>query len=172
VFSHLKLCLPITTNSRYVASIVQMLIALPKFQLQSYTATHHPGPPPPHPPSEEVKKSVSSTGDPVKAEIMDDIDKKIAVAGSVLSPNDCLFCPLVLISLESNLTHMSSRHLLFILDAEYLIDITGLITYLGEKIAVSNVCIYCSDKGRDFRTLEAVRKHMINKSALQDCVSV
>jgi pre-60S factor REI1 len=126
--------------------------------------TAHAGPPLPRPPSEEVKKSVGSTGDPVKDEIMDDIDQKIAAAGSVLSPNDCLFCPLVSISLESNLTHMSSRHSFFIPDSEYLIDITGLITYLGEKIAVGNVCIYCSDKGRDFRTLEAVRKHMIDKS--------
>ncbi|KAF9246597.1 hypothetical protein BU15DRAFT_58610 [Melanogaster broomeanus] len=38
---------------------------------------------------------------------------------------------------------------------------------LGEiaetKIAVGNVCIYCNGKGRELRTLEAVRKHMIDK---------
>jgi pre-60S factor REI1 len=59
---------------------------------------------------------------------------------------------------------MSTAHSFFIPDADYLVDITGLITYLGEKIAVGNVCIYCNGKGREFRTLEAVRKHMLDKS--------
>jgi pre-60S factor REI1 len=59
---------------------------------------------------------------------------------------------------------MSGEHSFFIPDLEYLTDPTGLITYLGEKIAVSNVCIYCNGKGREFRTLDAVRKHMIDKS--------
>ena len=45
-----------------------------------------------------------------------------------------------------------------------LVDPTGLITYLGEKLAVGNVCIYCNGKGREFRTLDAVRKHMVDKS--------
>jgi len=58
---------------------------------------------------------------------------------------------------------MSIGHSFFIPDADYLVDITGLIAYLGEKIAVGNVCIYCGGKGRQFRTLDAVRKHMIDK---------
>ncbi|KAJ8696504.1 pre-60S factor rei1 [Pleurotus ostreatus] len=33
----------------------------------------------------------------------------------------------------------------------------------AEKIVVGNFCIYCNEKGRDFRTLEAARKHMIDK---------
>jgi pre-60S factor REI1 len=92
------------------------------------------------------------------------IDEKIAAARSRLSPAHCLFCTQDYGSLEENLTHMSTAHSFFIPDAEYLIDISGLISYLGEKIAVGNVCIYCNDKGREFRTLEAVRKHMADKS--------
>jgi pre-60S factor REI1 len=92
------------------------------------------------------------------------LDEKIAAARSRLSPAHCLFCTHVASSFEDNLTHMSSEHSFFIPDAEYLIDITGLITYLGEKIAVGNVCIYCNGKGREFRTLDAVRKHMVDKS--------
>jgi pre-60S factor REI1 len=92
------------------------------------------------------------------------LDEKIAAARSRLSPAHCLFCTLVSSSFEDNLTHMSSEHSFFIPDAEYLIDITGLIAYLGEKIAVGNVCIYCNGKGREFRTLDAVRKHMVDKS--------
>jgi pre-60S factor REI1 len=59
---------------------------------------------------------------------------------------------------------MSSAHSFFIPDTEYLIDVHGLIVYLGEKIAVGNICIYCNGKGREFRTLEAVWRHMVDKS--------
>lgn len=48
-------------------------------------------------------------------------------------------------------------------DVDYLTDLPGLIAYLGEKIAVGNVCIYCNEKGRAFRSAEAVRKHMVDK---------
>ena len=59
---------------------------------------------------------------------------------------------------------MSSEHSFFIPDAEYLVDPTGLITYLGEKLAVGNACVYCNRKGRTFRTLDTMRKHMVDKS--------
>ena len=59
---------------------------------------------------------------------------------------------------------MSLVHSFFIPDAQFLIDLPGLILYLGEKIAVGNVCIYCNQKGREFRSIEAVRKHMVDKS--------
>jgi len=92
------------------------------------------------------------------------IDQKIAAARTRLSTSDCLFCPNTSASLEENLTHMSLSHSFFVPDAEYLVDLPGLITYLGEKIAVGNVCIFCNAKSREFRTLEAVRKHMADKS--------
>ncbi|KAF9227481.1 hypothetical protein BS17DRAFT_748096 [Gyrodon lividus] len=92
------------------------------------------------------------------------IDAKIAAARSKLSPSSCLFCTHSSSSLEDNLSHMSSSHSFFVPDAEYLVDITGLITYLGEKVTVGNVCIYCNGKGRELRTLEAARKHMIDKA--------
>ena len=59
---------------------------------------------------------------------------------------------------------MSAIHSFFIPDAEYLVDLPGLIAYLGEKIAVGNVCIFCNEKGREFRSVDAVRKHMTDKS--------
>src|ERR1700733_3747196 len=93
------------------------------------------------------------------------LEEKIAAARSRLSPLHCLFCAHTSSSsLEDNLTHMSSEHSFFIPDAEFLVDPTGLITYLGEKLAVGNVCIYCNGKGREFRTLDAVRKHILDKS--------
>ncbi|PPQ99717.1 hypothetical protein CVT24_009700, partial [Panaeolus cyanescens] len=103
----------------------------------------------------------------VEADEEDDLEKtieeKIAAARSRLSTSNCLFCPHTSQTLEDNLTHMSLVHSFFIPDAEYLVDIAGLITYLGEKIAVGNVCIHCNDKGREFRSMDAVRKHMVDK---------
>ncbi|KAF7971218.1 hypothetical protein HWV62_21622 [Athelia sp. TMB] len=97
-------------------------------------------------------------------EVNQTIDEKIAAARSRISSIQCLFCPETSSSLAANLTHMSAAHSFFVPDAEYLIDLPGLINYLGEKIAVGNVCIYCNGKGREFRTLDAVRKHMLDKS--------
>lgn len=108
--------------------------------------------------------SLSVRPDATEDEVNATIDQKIAAARSRLSPSHCLFCPIVSSSLQSNLSHMSQMHSFFIPDADYLVDATGLITYLGEKIAVGNICIYCNTRSREFRTLEAVRKHMIDKS--------
>ncbi|KAJ7346475.1 C2H2 type zinc-finger-domain-containing protein [Mycena albidolilacea] len=103
-------------------------------------------------------------GDASDSEVNQTIDEKIAAARARLSSNSCLFCSYESAVLDDNLTHMSTAHSFFIPDAEYLIDIQGLISYLGEKIAVGNVCIYCNGKGKEFRTLEATRKHMLDKS--------
>jgi pre-60S factor REI1 len=89
------------------------------------------------------------------------IDAKISAARSRLSPTSCLFCSVTSPSIASNLTHMASVHSFFIPDAEYLISVSGLIAYLGEKVAVGNYCIYCNG---EFRSLAAVRNHMLDKS--------
>ena len=113
-------------------------------------------------PSNGVSLNVDADAD--EDDVNQTLDQKIAAARSRLSPSHCLFCPATSSSLEDNLTHMSVEHSFFIPDAEYLVDLTGLVVYLGEKVAVGNVCIYCNDKGREFRTLDAVRKHMLDKS--------
>ncbi|KAF9264238.1 hypothetical protein L218DRAFT_258042 [Marasmius fiardii PR-910] len=114
--------------------------------------------------SETLPVSLVADEDADEDEVNQTIDQKIAAARSRLSNTHCLFCPIVSSNLEENLSHMSSAHSFFIPDFDYLVDLPGLITYLGEKIAVGNVCIYCNGKGREFRTLDAVRKHMIDKS--------
>ena len=56
---------------------------------------------------------------------------------------------------------MAKAHSFFIPDAEFLVDAPGLLQYLGDKISVANVCIYCNGKGKSFHSLEAVRAHMV-----------
>ncbi|KAI9461203.1 C2H2 type zinc-finger-domain-containing protein [Lactarius psammicola] len=116
------------------------------------------------PPAAPASESLPNAADDLDDESALTLDEKIAAARSRLSPTNCLFCVHVSSSIADNLLHMSGEHSFFIPDIEYLTDPTGLITYLGEKIAVGNVCIYCNGKGREFRTLDAVRKHMIDKS--------
>ena len=118
--------------------------------------------PPTH--SESASGQSDADDDDLDDENAATLDEKIAAARSRLSPLHCLFCTHTSSSFEDNLTHMSTDHSFFIPDAEYFVDPTGLITYLGEKLAVDNVCIYCNGKGREFRTLDAVRKHMVDKS--------
>ncbi|KAI0743798.1 C2H2 type zinc-finger-domain-containing protein [Daedaleopsis nitida] len=99
--------------------------------------------------------------DATEEEINQTIDEKIAAARARLSPKQCLFCTAPSSeTMEENLTHMSIAHSFFIPDAEFLVDLVGLVTYLGEKTAVGNTCIYCNS---EFRTLDAVRKHMHDK---------
>lgn len=59
---------------------------------------------------------------------------------------------------------MTHVHSLFIPDIEYISDLPGLIKYLGEKISVTNVCLLCNGRGRAFKSMEAVRGHMVDKS--------
>lgn len=81
----------------------------------------------------------------------------------VLSLEDCMFCSVRSDSLESNLMHMTSTHGFFIPDAEYLVDLQGLVTYLQNKITRYHWCLTCNGKGRSFYSTEAVRGHMTGK---------
>jgi pre-60S factor REI1 len=93
----------------------------------------------------------------------DDITDRLATARRRIKTTTCLFCSTDSLNLDDNLTHMSRQHSFFIPDREHLIDISGLLGYLGEKIVIGNICLFCPDGGREFSSLEAVRKHMIDK---------
>jgi len=94
-----------------------------------------------------------------------------------LDPLACLFCHAhTATSLDESLEHMRVAHNLHIPDAEYVVDMPGLIAHLAEEIAVWNTCIYCGagfGPGRSAkpepegvkptRALEAVRQHMRDK---------
>ncbi|KZT58909.1 hypothetical protein CALCODRAFT_451002 [Calocera cornea HHB12733] len=119
---------------------------------------------PPVPASAKPSTSASADVDmDSDEEVEQTIEQKLASARTHLSPTSCLFCPIASASVAANLAHMSSAHSFFLPDAEYLSDVPGLLAYLGEKIAIGNVCLYCNGRGRAFHSLEAVRKHMLDK---------
>lgn len=102
---------------------------------------------------QEVGES-SASGDSVSA---------VPLPGSI-PVCDCLFCPHHSRSLMKNMAHMTTVHSFFIPDLEFLIDLKGLIAYLGEKVGAGKVCLWCNEKGRSFYSTEAVQAHMIDKS--------
>eukprot|EP01029_Cantina_marsupialis_P029818 TRINITY_DN782277_c0_g1_i1.p1 TRINITY_DN782277_c0_g1~~TRINITY_DN782277_c0_g1_i1.p1 ORF type:complete len:359 (-),score=101.84 TRINITY_DN782277_c0_g1_i1:323-1399(-) len=69
----------------------------------------------------------------------------------------CLFCSKVCENIEENLAHMHHEHSFHIPDTQFLEDLEGLITYLGEKEGLGLMCLYCE---KTFRSLEAVQAHM------------
>ncbi|XP_055084669.1 cytoplasmic 60S subunit biogenesis factor ZNF622 [Periophthalmus magnuspinnatus] len=77
---------------------------------------------------------------------------------------DCLFCSHHSRTLFKNVAHMTRVHGFFIPDIEFLVDLRGLIQYLGEKVGAGNVCLWCNEKGRSFYSTEAVKSHMTDKS--------
>ncbi|CAG8458384.1 12792_t:CDS:2 [Ambispora leptoticha] len=107
-----------------------------------------------------TNKDVSTnmiTEETTDAELQEIIDKKIASAVK-LTELDCLFCVHKSSTFELNLKHMTKAHSFFIPDIEYLVDLRGLIKYLGEKITVGNICLFCNGRGRGLRSLEAIDK--------------
>ncbi|XP_049286585.1 zinc finger protein 622 [Anopheles funestus] len=77
--------------------------------------------------------------------------------------NDCIFCPHHSEDLLENIKHMSIVHSFFIPDAEFCIDVEGLLTYLAEKVCRDYVCLWCNERGRTFYSMDAVRNHMTEK---------
>ena len=47
-------------------------------------------------------------------------------------------------------------------DIEYLDDLEGMIEYLGAKVGMGRVCLYCNGRGRArYGSVSAVRQHMV-----------
>ncbi|XP_022204329.2 zinc finger protein 622 [Nilaparvata lugens] len=77
--------------------------------------------------------------------------------------NNCLFCSHHSRSQIRNLEHMTLIHSFFIPDAEYLVDLKGLLLYLGEKVCMGFMCLWCNDKGKAFYSMESAQQHMTDK---------
>lgn len=56
--------------------------------------------------------------------------------------------------MSENLEYMAKQFGFFVPFLENVIDLEGLVEYLGQKVAIGNVCLWC---GKSFHSLEAVR---------------
>ncbi|KAG7177599.1 zinc finger protein 622-like [Homarus americanus] len=83
--------------------------------------------------------------------------------GDTIELLDCLFCSHHSDTLEDELHHMTEKHSFFVPDLEFCVDVSGLITYLGEKIGCGFECLACKWRARRCPTLDSIRKHMVDK---------
>ncbi len=77
-----------------------------------------------------------------------------------IPPNVCVFDGHLSDSPEMNAAYMADKFGFFLPFIENLVDLPGLLKYLGEKVGIGNICVECD---RPFRSLSAVRQHMIDK---------
>ncbi|XP_055913892.1 cytoplasmic 60S subunit biogenesis factor ZNF622 [Eupeodes corollae] len=96
-----------------------------------------------------------------------DSDEWEEIGPNPIADNNCIFCDEHSEDLVGNLKHMSIAHSFFIPDAEFCTDLEGLLIYLGDKVCNHFICLWCNDRGKTFYTLDAVRKHMIDKGHCQ-----
>ncbi len=74
----------------------------------------------------------------------------------------CLFCSTSFDCVQSSLEHMLKQHGFFIPFADLMHDLQGLLLYLGEKIGIGHVCLYCNGRGRAaYPSVHAVQQHMV-----------
>lgn len=88
-----------------------------------------------------------------------EIKRRLAKAVKIPA-NVCLVDGKEFDTVERNAEYMRLQYGLIIPEQDYLVDLKGLMEYLGEKIGLGNVCLYCNYQGR---TVEAVRQHMVSK---------
>lgn len=109
----------------------------------------------------EVEEEVMDDGDGNWEDIQDEEILKNYDESKGIDLLTCLFCEHKSQSVEAKMEHMATKHSFFIYDSEYLTDLEGLLKYLGIKIGVYNVCIWCSSKC--YSSLKAVQSHMLDK---------
>ncbi|KAK8846717.1 hypothetical protein IAR55_005804 [Kwoniella newhampshirensis] len=115
--------------------------------------------------AEDADVDIASTSDDeIDSGDDEDVSEKIANFRRRIKPTDCLFCFQHSESVNENVIHMARSHSFFIPDQDILVDLPGLLSYLGEKVAIGNLCLFCPNGGREFGSLEAVRRHMIDKA--------
>ncbi|XP_072179868.1 cytoplasmic 60S subunit biogenesis factor ZNF622-like [Diadema setosum] len=111
--------------------------------------------------SETVSSRVPATED---MEASDEEDAEWEdVEGEEIPTTDCLFCSHSSSTMENNLSHMTTGHSFFIPNVEYLVDMEGFLTYLGVKVGLDFMCLWCNQKGKTFFSLDSVQRHMRDK---------
>ncbi|CAN8000540.1 unnamed protein product [Ixodes hexagonus] len=130
--------------------------AVLKFHARGHDAVASKSPPPPALPTAEKIDDDTADGD-------DDSDwESVDEEQDRIPPNCCLFCDNQSASCESNVEHMTAVHSFFIPDADYLVDLEGLLTYLGYKVGVGKACLWCRHE-RSYGTVRAVQQHMADR---------
>lgn len=117
----------------------------------------------------EAPTSLLVPADATDAQVEEAIAARLASATRVNPSKQCIFCPtgttaVTFDDLDASLDHMQRFHGFFLPERPYIADLPGLAQYLADKVHVGHMCLYCSERGRGFKTSEAARKHMLDKN--------
>lgn len=104
--------------------------------------------------------------DASEEQIREALESRLSLARR-LRPEECIFCNHCSEGFESNMEHMTKEHSLYIPDLDFVEDLQGLVAYLADKVGVAFCCLYCPASVWPFQSLEAVRRHMIDKGHLK-----
>jgi len=77
-----------------------------------------------------------------------------------IDPRVCLFDSHRSATPQSNLARMERKYGFFLPDAEFCVDVEGVLGYCAEKIKLGHYCLYCL---RTFQTYGAAQHHMIDR---------
>lgn len=102
----------------------------------------------------------TENGEELNEEEKKEVEEKIKNSYA-FGMEECLFCFKISTSFSSNVKHMTKDHGMFIPDLEYLVDLEGMIYYLGKKLSIGNGCFWCE---KHFHSLESAQHHMRDKS--------
>lgn len=89
-----------------------------------------------------------------------DEEEAAEMLAKVVSSDVCLFCSKKSCDIESNVKHMNLMHGFFIPEEQYLIDLEGMMEYLGFKVGAGATCVWCQ---KQFSSLHGARLHMLSK---------
>lgn len=84
-----------------------------------------------------------------------------------LAPGDSLFDRHTCGDVATNLEYMATTYGFFVPYIEHVEDMPALMDYLGQKVSVGNVCLWCN---KTFSSMEGVQKHMVDKSHCKVCL--
>jgi len=113
----------------------------------------------------EVKpvKEVAAEDEEEEEMEVEEVDSDEWEEDDPIPPNECLFCNHHSNNLDKNLNHMTIEHSFFLPDPEFLVNLEGLIEYLGAKVGQGHMCLWCNESGKKFETKEDVQRHMVGK---------
>lgn len=89
---------------------------------------------------DEMEEEEEETMDQEEGDPAAQSDPQPAALPGCIPVTDCLFCSHHSQSLMKNVAHMTGVHSFFIPDVEFLVDLKGLIRYLGEFGVVNAPC--------------------------------
>jgi pre-60S factor REI1 len=79
----------------------------------------------------------------------------------IIEPTVSIFDDKEFDTVEENVAYMESTFGFFIPEREFLTDLSGLVVYLGEKVKLGGICIYCQ---KQFGPGRSCQHHMTAKS--------